>query len=85
MAGGELHTDRTKLTDTEAQQNKWRSAELDAGRLIQQAHKARAHAALLVSEVITHILHICTPASSLLFFSKTTARVFVGVGGFVGV
>ena len=50
MAGGELHTDRTKLSDTIAQQQKWRSAASATQRLIQKAQKARAKAALKVSE-----------------------------------
>jgi len=50
MAGGELHTDRTKLADTEGQQRKWRTAESAAGRLIKKAQQARSHAALKVSE-----------------------------------
>jgi hypothetical protein len=51
MAGGELHTYKTKLADTSAQQQKWRSAAEATQRLIQKAQKARAHAALRVSEV----------------------------------
>lgn len=51
MAGGELHTDETKLADTTAQQQKWRSAAAATQRLIKKAQKARAKAALKVSEV----------------------------------
>ena len=49
MAGGELHTDRTKLGDAEARQQNWRSAEAATERLIKKAQQARANAALTVS------------------------------------
>ena len=51
MAGGELHTDETKLADATAQQHKWRSAAAATQRLIAKAQQARAQAALKVSEV----------------------------------
>jgi hypothetical protein len=49
MAGGELHTDRTKLGDAEARQQNWRSAEAATERLTKKAQQARANAALTVS------------------------------------
>ena len=49
MAGGELHTYRTKLADTVAQQQKWRSAAAATQRLTRKAQQARADAALKVS------------------------------------
>ena len=50
VAGGELHTDRTRLADTISQRQKWRAASAATQRLISKAQKERAHAALEVSD-----------------------------------
>jgi hypothetical protein len=49
MAGGELHTDRTRLADAMEQQQEWRSAAAATQRLMRKAQKERADAALKVS------------------------------------